>query len=448
MSMSRPRDGEQHEGIDFGKILFIATALLTLSVISFAVGVTVADQRFPIYTQLRDSAAVLREYFQGRPEILEPRRYQGRGVTRYDPDQAYNGLTLLQGMFAEGVELRLVDMVGNVIHRWPADFFDVWPEPDHVVPEQEVPKSRFDYHTHGMWAYPDGSVVFNFGELGTVKMDKCGEIEWTLERMNHHSITPAADGSLWIPTKADVRDVPQSLWLPEITRSELLNSRGWYEDRLLNVNAHGQIVEEVSLLPALFEGGFDTHLFDAAEVRKLDPTHVNDVEVVTRELDSKIPGVEAGDLLVSVRQMHMLLIIDREDGVIKWHKVGPWIRQHDPDITPEGNILVFSNRTNGTAGQFQESSVMLYDPARDMVSIVYPRDENDSFYSYIMGALQLLTNGNILIAESMNGRVFEINAQGQIVWEYVMPYDDDHAAVIEQAVRFPSDYFQVGSWEC
>ena len=78
MSMSRPRDGDQHEGIDFGKILFIATALLTLSVISFAVGVTVADQRFPIYAQLRDSAAALREYFQGRPEILEPRRYQGR----------------------------------------------------------------------------------------------------------------------------------------------------------------------------------------------------------------------------------------------------------------------------------------------------------------------------------------------------------------------------------
>ena len=83
-----------------------------------------------------------------------------------------------------------------------------------------------------------------------------------------------------------------------------------------------------------------------------------------------------------------------------------------------------------------------------MVSIVYPRDENDSFYSYIMGALQLLANSNILIVESMNGRVFEINSQGQIVGEYVMPYDDDHAAVIEQAVRFPSDYFQVGSWEC
>ena len=99
-----------------------------------------------------------------------------------------------------------------------------------------------------MWALPDGSVVFNFAELGTVKMDKCGKVLWRLDRMTHHSVTANADGSFWIPAKGDVRKVPEHLFLPGVTRDGLMETKGWYEDRLLLVSAVGRIEREISLL--------------------------------------------------------------------------------------------------------------------------------------------------------------------------------------------------------
>jgi hypothetical protein len=33
-----------------------------------------------------------------------------------------------------------------------------------------------------------------------------------------------------------------------------------------------------------------------------------------------------------------------------------------------------------------------------------------------------LANGNTLITEGLNGRLFEVTSEGEIVWEYVNPY--------------------------
>jgi hypothetical protein len=45
----------------------------------------------------------------------------------------------------------------------------------------------------------------------------------------------------------------------------------------------------------------------------------------------------------------------------------------------------------------------------------------DFFSPYISGA-QRLPNGNTLICEGCDGRIFEVTPAGQIVWEYVSPY--------------------------
>ena len=38
-----------------------------------------------------------------------------------------------------------------------------------------------------------------------------------------------------------------------------------------------------------------------------------------------------------------------------------------------------------------------------------------------MGGVQRLPNGNTLLCESLNGRVFEVTADGEIVWDYICP---------------------------
>ena len=77
-----------------------------------------------------------------------------------------------------------------------------------------------------------------------------------------------------------------------------------------------------------------------------------------------------------------------------------------------------------------------------------PHPGQDSFYTNIQGTHQLLGNGNRLINESKAGRVFEVDGKGVLVWEYVKPYDDQHASMIEAVFRYDKDYLEVNDWSC
>lgn len=434
---------------DLAQIVFY----LTLAVAIFMAGGVYMLMRLPpsqLFAEgFRSARTLIRQQLQVRHDLVEETRYAGEGVIRYDPAQAHDGYTLIQGLFAEGVELRLLDMTGDVVRRWAVRFEEIWPDPSHIFPAKNIPVSDFNYHTQGMWALPDGAVVFNVGSYGTVNMDKCGELQWTVDRMTHHSITPNPDGSFWIPVRANIRDVPEDLMLRDVTPESLIDSLGSYEDRLMLVSPDGTITTEISVLGALLQGDFEHDLFDAWEIDKLDPTHVNDIEVVTLPLAEKIEGVQSGDLLVSIRQLHMLAIMDRHSGRIKWHKTGPWVRQHDPDITESGSIEVFNNgAAHLNQNQFRGSSIISLNPTTSETEALYPASENEHFFSSIMGTHQLLGNGNRLISESMAGRVFEIDSDGEIVWEYIRPYDSSHAALIESAIRYDLDYFSVRDWSC
>lgn len=441
------------KSLDIAKAVF----MITLGIIIFLMGTLFARNEIYPYSILADHyeaaietvKSIIKQTIQIRPRLLEEIQYPGDGVTYYDQALAFKGLTLVQGVYYEGVELRLLEMNGKVVHRWRADFHKTWPNPNHVFPTKNIPVGPVNFHTQGMWALPDGSVIFNFAELGTVKLDKCGNAKWTIDRMTHHSLTPTADGSFWIPVKRDVRKVADSILLPNISREELLKSNGWYEDLLILVNAEGKIKKEISVLQALFDGGYEDELFDVAIFANTDPTHVNDIEVVTPALANKINNVNSGDLLISIREMHMLAILDQHTGEIKWHQVGPWIRQHDPDITIQGTIEVFNNgQKNLNLNRVPGSNIITLDPTTGENTIVYPRTEQSSFYSEIMGTHQLLPNNNRLITESMAGRVFEITPNGKLVWELVAPYDDTHAAMIDSAIRYEQDYFVVQDWTC
>jgi hypothetical protein len=48
--------------------------------------------------------------------------------------------------------------------------------------------------------------------------------------------------------------------------------------------------------------------------------------------------------------------------------------------------------------------------------------EGYRFFSHYVSAAQRLPNGNTLITEGADGRLFEVTAEGEIVWEYVSPY--------------------------
>jgi hypothetical protein len=215
------------------------------------------------------------------------------------------------------------------------------------------------------------------------------------------------------------------------------------------VDQNGKTKKEFSMLQSLYDAGLESEIYDSILINFRDPTHVNDIEVITQELADKIQDVNKGDLLVSMRQMNMLAIIDQLTGAIKWHFIGPWIRQHDPDINSEGNIVVFNNGHKQLSfNRVPGSNLVELDPETGKTRIIYPLSGMQGFYTDILGAHQLLANGNRLITESRAGRVFEVDANGNIVWEFVKPYDEAYASLIAIAQRIPTNYFTVDDWNC
>ena len=57
-----------------------------------------------------------------------------------------------------------------------------------------------------------------------------------------------------------------------------------------------------------------------------------------------------------------------------------------------------------------------------------------------MGKHQWLKNGNLLITEGSEGRAFEINKNGNIVWEYINLVEDGYIGIVEEVQRLPNNF--------
>lgn len=392
------------------------------------------------------------ELTQTRPEILFPIVHPGSGVVIHDPGRTSAGLTLVQGLLPGGPQVRLIDMSGREIHRWNVDFFAAWDAPSHIIPAENIPKSPLHYHTQGFAVRPDGSILVIIAGKGAVNMDRCGEVLWTVDRMVHHSVTAAPDGGYWLPSHKPIDQIEDRMLPVGMSREAVTKAiiGSWHnpENTVLKVDSTGKPEQEFSVLKAVFDAGLEAAIHDARANNRTDPTHLNDIELVTPALAGKIPGVKPGDLLVSLRNMNMLAILDQDDGSLKWHRRGPWVRQHDPDIGPDGIIELFNNRSELGGHIAEGSQILSYDAETDQTVPLHPNGRADAFRTTIMGSHQRLPNGNRLIVESTLGRVFEATPQGDIVWSYVLPYDATYAALIEHAERVPENFFTVDNWTC
>ena len=167
------------------------------------------------------------------------------------------------------------------------------------------------------------------------------------------------------------------------------------------------------------------------ESQSFDPLHTNDIELVTKELAQRIPQAQTGDFLVSLQRPGALAIISRTKKAVVWSMVGPFLRQHDPDIVDDGTLLVFDNRTEmmqRTPVHWLEepqvwgySRILRVDPATQQVLWSFEGTKAFPFYSSMQGKLQPLANGNILVSDPEGGRAFEISPThgNRIVWEFV-----------------------------
>ena len=436
------------------KAPFIAF-LASLAALSFAFGVAVGAYEIFPYKYLKFVLNSVEAVVADRKRLttnlptgfISERRYDGEGVTIHDAERSDSGVTLLSGFFEELPEVRLIRMDGSVIRRWPISYMTLYPNSDHIFPKDEVPASDLNAAVHGMEITPDGSIVFNLDGKGTTKLDRCGNVVWTLARMTHHSIDKSADGTYWIPSRNIVEDPGSAL--PKFKTP-------YRDDTILRVSPDGEVLSETSVHKILIDNGlFALIVANGAfktEVREYDALHVNDIEELSAEHAGSFPLFDAGDLVLSLRHLNLVFVVDPDDWRVKWYQSGPWLRQHDADFLPDGTISVYNNNSDDTdrGDILKGSNIMTVDPNAPgrSTQIVFGDKEGQSFFTNTQGKHQLLDNGNTLVAEYFPGRAFEYDRNGDIVWQYLNVYNDEHAAKISGANRYPESYFEVTDWTC
>ena len=153
--------------------------------------------------------------------------------------------------------------------------------------------------------------------------------------------------------------------------------------------------------------------------------------------------------MLSLRNLNLVMVIDPAIEAVRWMQTGPWIRQHDPDFLPDGRIMVFDNRRDESGRQvFGGSRILAIDPVTRRVETLYEGSQEAPFFSNVKGKQQLLANGDLLITEAEQGRVFEVTPDGRIVWSHISRFDADHVSKISDAERYSENYAAVPARDC
>ena len=101
---------------------------------------------------------------------------------------------------------------------------------------------------------------------------------------------------------------------------------------------------------------------------------------------------------------------------VAWAALGPWRIQHDAEFLDNGHLLLFDNH-----GWGKGCRVIEYDPVTQAIPWVYSDADSGPFHAAFRGMKQRLPNGNTLIVDPDNRRLFEVTRGKELVWENFCP---------------------------
>lgn len=390
--------------------------LIALTIISMAYGI--ASQKYQWFPapQAREVIGQARLaldelFFSGERWYYLPS--EGRAlVPTYEAEQVQPGFTLITGIAQDNtLQIRIVSFEGEIIHKWNVDWYSIWPDAEHL-PQYLQPKGKPGTHIHGSKLMDNGDIVFNFENLGLVRLNACGETVFKLPYLTHHAINVDDNGHFWLPGRVDyvtsLSDFPN--YIPPFK-----------DDTVIEVTNDGHLVREISVMKLLNDNGYAGLMYLAAAGTKEtyvsgDVYHMNDVEVFPSHLNQGV--FRHGDIMVSLRNINTVFIFNKDTLKIRYLTTGKFVRQHDPDFIDGNTISVYDNNHIAPDDFGHNSRIVLVNADTNEVSTYFEGNDEVPFYSHKMGKHQWLENGNLLVLESMNGRVFELSKEKGIVWEY------------------------------
>jgi hypothetical protein len=398
------------------------------------------------------------------------------GTTIFDPQKTWSGYTIFDAPNGHGAIL--IDMNGNVVRQWKE--IASAPGPFRIFPGGYVMGGNVPRRPHQEtiallqldW---DGNEVWRFDRMEQVRTQETenengetegGELVWS-SRQHHDWQREGNPVGYYAPDMEPQVNSGKTLVLAHknVTVSDISPKR-LEDDYIYELSWDGQVVWDWLASDHVDELGFSEEARNAIHRsvqfndarQSADWLHINSAAYLgpNRWYDDGDLRFHPDNIMISSRTANIIAIINR-NGNIVWRmgpdytetpqlaKVGQVIGQHNPHLIPEGlpgagNLLVFDNggqggygfsnpaRPTGTNAMTRDSSrVLEINPVTLEIVWEYSLGgtERFNFYSAYVSNAQRLPNGNTLVNEGMDGRMFELTPEQEIVWEYVSPYFDD-----------------------
>ncbi|MFD8705676.1 aryl-sulfate sulfotransferase [Kitasatospora sp. NPDC059648] len=328
-------------------------------------------------------------------------RRRGTGLRALDRDRAFHGLTLITPIAGPG-EAFLIDLDGNERHRWtlpypPGRHARLLPDGTLFYQGKKAPQSE---PLFPIWAVYHGGAFLQVAPDGTVLRE-------TGHPFHHHDAELLPNGNLLLLAVEPLPAGFAARIRGGIPGSEAPGGRIW-GDAVYEMTWDGEVV------------------WRWAAAEHLDPEEIVLDSHYAREhwpMANTVNELADGSVMVGFRSASTTVVIDRATGDVTW-RLGPDVlaQQHYPHELGNGNILVFDNGSYRRGTSVPYSRVIEVDRASRGVVWEYRDDPPQNFYSPYMSSAQRLPNGNTLIAEGSFGRIFEVTAEGEVVWEYVVPH--------------------------
>ena len=378
------------------------------------------------------------------------------GVRKLDRSKAYDSLI---GFSALDGATHLIRLDGTEVKRW--DYVGL---PGNVID----PKLNAGQLGHVLVLYEvdPAEAIGIFGNKTVAQLDWDGNVVWKWgdespggrARQNHDWTRLANGNTLLLITRPTI--------IPMLSEHEV------GDQGLVEVTPEGKIVWSWMAADHLDAFGISQDGIDYIRTLlkdgRRDPWglwELNNAQVLgpNKWHDAGHAAFHPDNIIVDSRKGNFIVIIDKQSGTVMW-RAGPYSSQDEnPDLRivnskvprpldqtagqhnvhliakglpGEGNLLMLDNQGGSgyppvALGVYAGSRVIEVNPVtRDIVWQYTAEDSGRpvwSFFTSFVGSVQRLPNGNTLINEGMNGRIFQVAPDGEIVWEYINAYPGYYA---------------------
>ena len=316
---------------------------------------------------------------------------------------------------------------GAVRHVWPF-------RPEDIEGANIVAESDYPYEHSLNWSfsdnvvhyyispYPNGDLLVTFGLHrsspyggGIARLAPDGRPRWYRKDYSHHWPYVVDEDFILVPGQQLGRTtLSYTVGLGETAK--LTCSEGIREDQVNILNGRGDLLEEIPIMEALIQSRYAGNLADGNY--DCNPIHLNFIHMLGKDAGGA-DYITPGDLVVSLRNLNVFGILDRDTHQLKRLVRGSFRRQHGVRHLEKARFLMFDNQ--GTDGTHGPSRLLMVDLATGKEITIFPNDGTPEhlgdWYVSSGGQFDVSPDGCcVLLVAPPRGRGFDIRlSDGEIL---------------------------------